>query len=476
MRALKNISLIFLFCIIAGLADKTKSQELIAPKEQNQTITTHFDTNKLADAIADRFISAMQNRNYSFLVEDKLESLRKEIYDFTAKYQPTQMPPAKQEALLASIDRYVSDYFLNRGFDFPGDFPRDFDMEGAYLKFQDQINTFKWKLWLAITRKPPSMEQLKQRQVQHDWLRKFIANVPIRPGDWRPVDVSPDDIRKWASAHLEQELADTLSLLYDPMTHSQFEVFKQWMKRSAANGLSNTVTDIPARVLGARAHNHADVEKAYSYPFDIELPFKDEVRSTWGGGGGAGTHLAFASNAQFRGRDVFLDSHGYRQVFDIVQGILQVSPEARDGATDKSIADWAKKQNKGDIDYNYMTTSLLALRGAKIAELKVANWFEADRVSNAELHKLITEYGRTTISVKQLPPMNGPRRVGVNEPRFFIVVQNSDGQLAVIDLRTREFGQLNFVSRLRSTNPTASPPTTKKRSATDGVGSGAPPN
>lgn len=476
MRALKNISLIFLFCIIAGLADKTKSQELIAPKEQNQTITTHFDTNKLADAIADRFISAMQNRNYSFLVEDKLESLRKEIYDFTAKYQPTQMPPAKQEALLASIDRYVSDYFLNRGFDFPGDFPRDFDMEGAYLKFQDQINTFKWKLWLAITRKPPSMEQLKQRQVQHDWLRKFIANVPIRPGDWRPVDVSPDDIRKWASAHLEQELADTLSLLYDPMTHSQFEVFKQWMKRSAANGLSNTVTDIPARALGARAHNHADVEKAYSYPFDIELPFKDEIRSTWGGGGGAGTHLAFASNAQFRGRDVFLDSHGYRQVFDIVQGILQVSPEARDGATDKSIADWAKKQNKGDIDYNYMTTSLLALRGAKIAELKVANWFEADRVSNAELHKLITEYGRTTISVKQLPPMNGPRRVGVNEPRFFIVVQNSDGQLAVIDLRTREFGQLNFVSRLRSTNPTASPPTTKKRSATDGVGSGAPPN
>lgn len=232
------------------------------------------------------------------------------------------------------------------------------------------------------------------------------------------------------------------------------------MKRSAANGLSHTVTNIPARAIGARAHNHADVENAYSYPFDIELPFKDEVRSIWGGGGGAGTHLAFASNAQFRGRDVFLDSHGYRQVFDIVRGILRLPPEVRDGTTDKLIADWAQKQNKGDIDYNDMTASLLTLRGAAIAKLKVNNWFEADRVSNAELHKLITEYGRTSISVKQLPPMN--RRVGVNEPRFFIVVQNSDGQLAVIDLRTREFGQLNFVSRLRSTNPTASPPTTKK--------------
>ncbi|MCH8118978.1 MAG: hypothetical protein IIC00_04520 [Planctomycetes bacterium] len=476
MRALKNISLIFLFCIVVGLADKTKSQELIAPKEQNQTITTRFDTNKLADAIADRFISAMQNRNYSFLVKDKLESLRKEIYDFAAKYPPTQMSPAEQGVLLASVDRYVSDYFLNRGFDFPGDFPRDFDMEGAYLKFQDQINTFKWKLWLAITRKPPSMEQLKQRQVQHDWLRKFIANVPIRPGDWRPVDVSPDDIRKWASAHLEQELADPLSLLYDPMTHSQFEVFKQWMKRSAANGLSNTVTNIPVRAIGARAHNHADVEKAYSYPFDIELPFKDEVRSVWGGGGGAGTHLVFASNVQFRGRDVFLDSHGYRQVFDIVQGILRLPPEVRDGATDKSIADWTKKQNKGDIDYNDMTASLLALRSAKIAELKVANWFEADRVSNAELHKLITEYGRTSISVKQLPPMNGFRRVGVSEPRFFIVVRSRERRLAVIDLRNREFGQINFVGRLRSMDSTVNTLTIKTRSATDGVGSSAPPN
>ena len=156
MRALKNISLIFLFCIVVGLADKTKSQELIAPKEQNQTITTHFDTNKLADAIADRFISAMQNRNYSFLVEDKLESLRKEIYDFAAKYPPTQMSPAKQEVLLAAIDRYVPDNFLNRGFDFPGDFTRDFDIEGAYLKFRDQINTFKWKLWLVLIRKTPT--------------------------------------------------------------------------------------------------------------------------------------------------------------------------------------------------------------------------------------------------------------------------------------------------------------------------------
>ena len=446
MRTKKSLSLIILFCVfLIGCILKMQSAE-----QPDVIAASRWEKTEFARAAADRFVGAMRKRNYNFLVEDKLESLRKEIYDFAAKYQPTQMSPTKQRVLLAAIDRYVQNIFLNRGFDFPGDFPRDFDIEGAYLKFRDQINTFKWKLWLTLIRTPHSPEQLKQRRMQHNWLRKFISKVPIRPGDGHPIDVAPNGVRKWALAHLEQELADPLSLLYDPMTNSQFEVFKQWMKRSAANGLSHTVTNIPARVLGARAHNHADVEKAHSYPFDIQLPFEDEVRSIWGGGGGAGTHLAFASNAQFRGRDVFLDSHGYRQVFDIVQGIFLLPPEVRDGATDKLIADWSQKQNKGDIDYNDMTASLMALRSAKFAELKVANWFEADRLSNDELHKLITENGQTTISIKQLPPMNGPRRVGFNEPRFFIVVRSREGRLAVIDLRTREFGQVNFVSRLRS--------------------------
>ncbi len=436
MKTWKNTFLITLFCVfLIGRADNIQSIQQLGVIAASRWEKTEF-----ALTVADRFVGAMLKRNYVFLQEEELESLRQEIGNFAAKYKPAHMPPAGQELLLASIDCYVSDYFLNRP-DFPD------DQEGAYLKFRDQINTFKWKLWLALIRTPPAPEQLKQRRIQHDWLREFIAKVPIRPGDWRPVGVLPDGVRRWALAHLEQELADPLSLLYDPMTNSQFEVFKQWMKRSAANGLSHTVTDIPACALGARAHNHADVEKAYSYPFDIQLPFEDEVRSIWGGGGGAGAHLAFASNAQFRGRDVFLDSHGYRQVFDIVQGVLQVPPEARYGATDKLIADWSRKQNKGDVDYNDMTASLLALRGAKIAVLRVANWFEADRVSNAELHSLITENGRTTISVKQLPPMN--RRVGVNEPRFFIVVRSLEGRLTVIDLQTREFGQFNFVSRLR---------------------------
>gem|GEM_PF-3423986 len=410
------------------------------------------DKTQISKAIADRFAEALKKRNYPFMTEDKVTSLRTEIADFAARYEHTQMSGAEQEVLLAAIDRYVPENFLNRHLDFPDDFSSDYDIEGAYLKFRDCVNTFKWKLWLALTRRPLTAEQFKQRQIQHNWLREFIAGVAIRPADWGPKGVAPTGVRKWALKYLEEQLADPFSLLCKPMTENQFEVFKELMKRSAVNGLSYTVTNIPVRALGARSHDHADVEKAYAYPFDIELPFEDEVRSIWGGGDGAGPHLVFASNAQFRGRDVFLDARS-QPIFDILKGVCRIAPQEQVGDPAESIARWTRKYNAGHIAYDDAKATLVALRGAKIAELKVADWFEADCVSNSELRKLIDEKGQMNISVKRLPPMNGPRRVGFNEPRFFIVVQSRDGRLAVMDLRSREFG-LNLVSRLRSADST----------------------
>ena len=100
--------------------------------------------------------------------------------------------------------------------------------------------------------------------------------------------------------------------------------FKEWMKRSSANGLSTTVSDIRCRVIGARAHKHSGVEGVYKYPFDIKLPFEDEVKSMWGG---ADSHLAFASNARFRGNDVFMDARG-RSILNIA-GLSTMSLESK---------------------------------------------------------------------------------------------------------------------------------------------------
>jgi len=430
MGVLKNIfPMILIYAFLLGQTCTSQSAGL-----------GKTDNPAWGDTVANRFISTMRKRNYSFLTEDKLESLRQEIRDFITKYQPVHVSATRQEGLLCSIDRYISENFLNRP-------DCRSDPEGAYLKFRDLINTFKWKLWLALTRTPAAPEQLKRREAQRKWIREYIETVPIRPGDACPLGVARDGLRTWASAYLEQKFTDPLSLMYVPMTDKQFEVFKQWMKRSAANGLTTTVSDIPVRALGARAHNHADVEKVYSYPFEIQLPFEDEVTSIWGGGDGAGAHLVFASNALFRGRDVFL---GAWSVFDVVQGSRRVTPEVRDDNPTELIAQWVKKEGKGDIAYNHTTVTLTALRGGKIAELNVANWFEADRVNNADLRKLIAEKGGMSISVDRLPPANGPRIMKGDKPRFFIVVQTHEKQLAVMDLKTREFRQVNLLSRLRA--------------------------
>jgi hypothetical protein len=442
---LKSIPLVILLSVFLGArAFKAHSAEPPVARLFAAPVTDHSEKGKFAGDVADRFIDAMRKRNYSFLTEAKFRALRREIHDFTARYDLVQISSSDQEMLLTAVERYVPEHFSNRGLDFPEYFSDGYDVEEAYLKFRDQVNTFKWKLWLALTRSPATSEQLKRREAQHNWLRESIADAPIRPGDGRPLGVAPDGVRAWASAYLERKFADPLSLLHDPMTDRQFEVFKKLMVRSAANGLYNMVTDTSVRALGARAHDYVDVERAYAYPFDIELPFEDEVRSIWGG---ARPHLAFASNAQFRGQDVYLDARS-RPIFDIVSGLCLIEPHEQAGDPDASIARWTQRHNSGDIAYRDATASIAALRGAKIAELRVANWFDADRVSNAELRKLIAENGVTSVSVKSLPPMNGGRRVGVNEPRFFIVVQEDEGCLAVMDLRSREFG-LYLVSRLR---------------------------
>ena len=463
MTRLISILFVTLFSVLLGnQTRKAHSGEPTLPQPFTHAVAKPPDKRCLPDAITECLISAIRRRKYSFFSEDKLNSLRNEMRSFVARYQPTDMSASERETLLAAIEQYVPEYFLNRALDHPRHFRSDFDIEGAYLKFPDQIQSFKWKLWLALTRKPATSEQIKCREAQHSWLRQYIADVPMRPGDTHPIGVGPDGVPTWASAYVQRKLADPLSLLYDPMTDNQFEVFKKLMVRSAANGLVMTVSDIPVRALGARAHRGVDVEKAYSYPFDIELPFQDEVLSIWGGGGGAGSHLAFASNALFRGRDVFLDGRkDSRHVFDLVRGMHRLTPEMPDESGDTLMAQWVRKHDTGDVAYDDSQASLIALRVAKIAELEVSNWFEADRVTNRELRKLIDENGQAVISVKRLPPVNGLRQVGVTEPRFFVVVQSCQGRLAVMDLRTREFGQIHIVSRLRSADLTTSRPAMK---------------
>ncbi|MHC4240411.1 MAG: hypothetical protein ACYSUC_11795 [Planctomycetota bacterium] len=405
-----------------------------------RAVSVKFGGDDFAAEIAERFVGALARRGYSFIDEQDIESLRKEITAFAAEYHTRSFSRAERDKLLVAVEQYVTDNFLHR----PD--MEWYDQEGAYLKFADVVNTFKWQLWKALGRKKLTAEQMSRRDSQREWVRSFVAEVPIRPGDGRPVGVAAVGVREWGNEYIEKKFADPLGLLYEPMTDAQFEVFRKLMERSSANGFYNTVSDIRVRALGAVAHRHTDVEKAYAYPFDIELPFDDEVRSMWGGGGGAGAHLVFASNAKFGGTELLLEHN--RPVFDIVHGVLSTSPNNRNGDRPEIINKLVAKQGKGDIAYDDAAVTVLAVRSAKMAKLDVADWLEADGVSNERLREHIADSSFSSISVANLPRMNGPRPMGRSRGRIFIAVQTHEGRLAVIALMEREFG-LSIYSRLR---------------------------
>jgi len=393
-----------------------------------------------AAEIAERFVGALARRGYSFIDEEDINSLRKEIGAFAAEHHTRSFSRTEREELLVAGEQYVTDNFLNR----PD--MHWYDQEGAYLKFADVVNTFKWQLWKALRRSKLTAQQMSRRDSQREWVRSFVAEVPIRPGDGRPVGVAAVGVREWGNEYIEKKFADPLGLLYEPMTDAQFEVFRKLMERSSANGFYNTVSDIRIRALGAVAHRHTDVEKVYVYPFDIELPFDDEVRSMWGGGGGAGAHLVFASNAKFRGGELLLEHN--RPVLDIVHGVLSTPPNDTDANRLEMINKLVAKQGKGDIAYDDAAATVFTVRSAKMAKLDVADWLEADGVSNERLTEFIRDSSFSSISVANLPRMNGPRPMDRSRGRIFIVVQTHEGRLAVIALMEREFG-LSIYSRLR---------------------------
>ena len=405
-----------------------------------RAVSVKFGGDDFAAQIAERFVGALARRGYSFIDEQDIKPLRKEITVFAAEHHTRSFSRAERDKLLVTVEQYVTDNFLNR----PD--MEWYDQEGAYLKFRDVVNTFKWQLWKAVRRKKLTAEQMSRRDSQREWVRSFVAEVPIRPGDGRPVGVAAVGVREWGNEYIEKKFADPLGLLYEPMTDAQFEVFRKLMERSSANGFYNTVSDIRVRALGAVAHRHTDVEKAYAYPFDIELPFDDEVRSMWGGGGGAGAHLVFASNAKFRGQYVLLNQG--HNVFDVVHGVQEVVPSTRDDDPSKLIDECIAKREKGDIAYDDAAATVFTVRSAKMAKLDVADWPEADGVSNERLREHIADSSFSSISVADLPRMNGPRPMDRSRGRIFIAVQTHEGRLAVIALMEREFG-LSCYSRLR---------------------------
>lgn len=394
-----------------------------------------------ATTIADHYLAAMQRKGYSFLSSDELLRRRDLIAAFTVKHLRQPLDKTTRAAILDGIDRCIDrlysspagTVYYGNGFGSGGE-------EWMYLNDRDYFLTFQYHLWFALTHKPLSPADEQRREMQQNWMRQYLTNLPFRGIQETPPleGMRNDEVRPWALAELEKAFADPMHLLSGPLPDDGFSKLQERFKQFS-NGMVADFHDMEVIALTSRFIQHADPSGRYGYGFTGQLPFDDQVVDLWGNG----PSLHFASNADFRGNHGMLSQSS---VYDVVRCVrMHAHPAPAPGSS--AMDAWLVREGRGDLTLDGST--LIAVRGAKIAYAEVKNWFDADKLSDDQLRTVIRNGSHDRISIKGLPPMNGPHRGDRTEGEFFIVVQTRENRLAIINLHNYEFRQLMFWCRTR---------------------------
>jgi hypothetical protein len=395
-----------------------------------------------AAAIADRYLATIQRKDYAFLSRGELLRRRDVIAAFTIKHLHQPLDKITRVAILDGIDRCIDRLYTSpagtvaycNGFGSGGE-------EWMYLNDRDYFLMFQYHLWVGLTRQPLASADIERRETQQNWMRQYLANLPFRGIHETPPreGMRNDEVRPWAMAELDKAFADPIHLLAEPLPDDGFATLRERFNRFS-NGIVADFHDMEVAALTSRFICHKDPAGRYGYTYTGQLPFDDTVVDLWGNG----PSLHFASNADFRGNHGGLSQSS---VFDVVRCVgmhADPSPMPPGAAMDA----WLAREGRGDLTLDGST--LIAVRGAKIANVPVKNWFDADKLSDDQLRAVIRNGGHDRISIKGLPTMNGPHRGDRTEGEFFIVVQTRDKRLAIINLYAYEFKQLMFWCRPRA--------------------------
>lgn len=397
-------------------------------------------------SIADRYLAAMQQKGYAFLSRDELLRRRDLIAAFTIKHLRQPLDKITRVAILAGIDRCINRLYTspagivayNNGFGSGGE-------EWMYLNDRDYFLTFQYHLWVGLTRQPLAPADLQRLGNQQNWMRQYLANLPFRGiHETRPREgISHDEVRPWAMAELEKAFADPIHLLAEPLPDDGFAKLQERLKRGS-NGMVDDFHHMEVAALTSRIIYSKDPAGRYGYRYTGQLPFDDTVVDLWGNG----PSLHFASNANFRGNYGRLSQSS---VYEVVH-CAGVNANREPVPTGAEMDAWLAREGRGDLTLDGST--LIAVRGAKIAHVPVKNWFDADKLSDDQLRAVIRDGSHDGISIKGLPTKGGMGHRGDRtEGEFFIVVQTSDNRLAIINLHNYDFNQLMFWCRSRGAKP-----------------------
>lgn len=409
----------------------------VAALSQSANATVERD----AAAIADRYRAAMQRKGYAFLSKDELSNRRDQVARFVAAHLNHLLDEPTLEAILEGIDRCIDRlYYQPAGkLDYRGGFGTVGE-EWMYLNDRDYFRTFQYHLWRGLVREPLMPVDLQRRDTQRQWMRAYLTNLPHRgKRETLPRDgMNTDDVRPSVQAELEQAFTDPLHPLSQPLPDEGFAKLQDRFN-DFSNGIWDDFHHMEVAALTSRFVSQEDPSARHGYRYTGELPFKDVVVGLWGNG----PHLRFASNADFCGNYGILEPS---VSYDVIRCITIRPASDSAPATHAPDAPLAIER-RGELTVDDST--LVAVRGAKLAELPVKTWFDADELSDDQLATVIRNGGSNRISIQCLPTVNGMHRGDRTEGEFFVVVKSRENRLAVICLASYERGQLFFWCRPR---------------------------
>ena len=172
----------------------------------------------------------------------------------------------------------------------------------------------------------------------------------------------------------EKALADPLNLLSVPMSDDGFNKLQERFKQFS-NGIAADLHDMEVAALDSRFPLRKDPTDRYGYVYPGLLPFDDAVVDIWGNG----PSLHFASNADFRGNHGALSRSS---VYDVIR-CTEMRPDPAPMAPGAAMEAWLAGKGRGDLTLD--GSALVAVRGAKMANVPVKNWFDADKLSDDQL-------------------------------------------------------------------------------------------
>ena len=402
-----------------------------------------------AGAVAGSLVKAVQSHELPFVTDERVRQIRADTAELIRKYERDDLSAERRRAILAAIGNNGSGPMILNRYQ-PGDIG---SLNQTYLEFPDLIKTLQWEVFMAIARAPLSEPEQRRMANQRSWMRGIVSGL----ADERHLDPKP------VLANLEARFADPLCIPLDrPMTDSQFARFQ--------NAITNRLPRAQATVKTTRAprsitsynplppivHNFVIQSLWAQYQGergDNSYPMFDADRVGGSGAANGYVTLHFMSNRLFQGDSRVLGTMELQfSIVDATTGVPISAPT--DEHERMKFSNWIDKQDKGDFGLSRQTNgSLVAVRGSKLALLKVDNWVQADAIDDESLRATIQQQNKNLIQLASYYRANRDPRINYIGP--YIGVLTKEGRLAVVHLE--DFSgpdDITYRVRPRGNNPT----------------------